>query len=70
MNYSKAESENCVKGASLPSVAYGLAIGKFQKMNEGRDDHNFCVEVLNHQVKTFGGRNAMLLAARRRHFPK
>ncbi|MBW0147345.1 hypothetical protein [Marinobacter arenosus] len=70
LNSTEAKSETHVKGASLPSTAYGLAIGKFQKMKDGRDDYTFCFEILNHQIRIFGDRNAMLKAARRRHFPK
>lgn len=70
LNSAEVKSETHVKGASLPSTAYGLAIGKFQKRNDGRDEHNFCFDTLRHQVGIFGGRNAMLQAARRRHFPK
>ncbi|MDI9245127.1 hypothetical protein [Marinobacter sp. CHS3-4] len=70
VNYSETTNEKQTKDTSLPSKAYGLAIRKFRKINHGLDDYIFCFDVLNHQVKTFGGRNAMLQAARRRHFPK
>jgi hypothetical protein len=70
MNYTEAKSEAQEKDASLPSVAYGMAIRKFKNMNDDSEDYSFCFEVLNCQVKIFGGRNSMLLAARRRHFPK
>lgn len=70
LNSNEARSETHLKGASLPSTAYGLAIGKFHKMNDSLDDYYFCFEILNHQMRIFGGRSAMLQAARRRHFPK
>lgn len=70
LNSNEAKSETHKKGASLPSTAYGLAIGKFHKMKDSLDDYNFCFEILNHQMRIFGGRNEMLQAARHRHFPK
>ena len=70
LNSTEAKSETHVKGASLHSTAYGLAIGKFRKMNDSHDDYEFCFEILNHQMRIFGSRNAMLRAARSCHFPK
>jgi hypothetical protein len=70
MNHTKAEKETRVKDTSPPSVAYGMAIGKFQKMNDDPEDQAFCIDVLKHQVEAFGGQTEMLRAARRRHFPK
>ena len=70
LNSNEAKGETHAKNVSLPSTAYDLAIRKFQKMNASLDDYNFCFEILNHQMRIFGGRRAMLQAARRRHFPK
>jgi len=56
--------------APVPSIAYSMAVQKFQNISDGGDDSNFCFEVLSHQSKTFGGRKAMLQTARQRHFPE
>lgn len=56
--------------APVPAIAYRMAAHTYQKMNDSQQDSSFCFEVLNHQVKIYGGRKAMLQAARQRHFPE
>ena len=70
MDYREAIVEAHGQDAAVPSIAYSMAVPKFQNMNDSQEISNFCFEVLNHQAKTHGGRKAMLQAARQRHFPE
>ncbi|WP_192035812.1 hypothetical protein [Halomonas sp. YLGW01] len=56
--------------AAVPDIAYRMAARTYQNMNNSQQDSSFCFEVLNYQVRNYGGRKAMLQAARQRHFPE
>lgn len=56
--------------ASVPAIAYSMAARTYQSMDNSQQESNFCFEVLKHQVSVYGGRKAMLQAARQRHFPE
>lgn len=56
--------------AEILTIAYQMAIDKFSNMNNYKMSQNECFEILDYQVKRYGGRKNMLAQARQLSFPE